>query len=123
MLSSNDDGTWRSDVFYDTLGQDFVSIALNAASSADPNAKLYINDYNIEGPGAKATSMQNLVSSLKSAGVTINGIGFESHFIVGELPSGIQANMEAFTALGVEVSFLRNRSSYIFTAFSLGGCH
>ncbi len=48
--------------------------------------------------------MQNLVTSLKSAGVPIHGIGFESHFIVGELPADIQQNMEAFTALGVEVS-------------------
>ena len=48
--------------------------------------------------------MQNLVKTLKSDNVTINGIGFESHFIVGELPGNIQSNMEAFTALGVEVA-------------------
>ena len=32
----NDDGTWRSDVFYNTLGTSFVSIALEAAHTADP---------------------------------------------------------------------------------------
>ena len=47
----NDDGTWRSDVFYNTLGTQFVPIALQAARAADPNAKLYINDYNIEQSG------------------------------------------------------------------------
>lgn len=49
--SSNDDGTWRSDVFYNVLGTNYVNIALNAARSADSGAKLYINDYNIEYTG------------------------------------------------------------------------
>ena len=50
--NSNDDGTWRSDIFYNTLNTQFIPIALNAARGADANAKLYINDYNIEGSGA-----------------------------------------------------------------------
>ena len=65
---SNDDGTWRSDVFYNTLGETFVPVALNSAKQADPNTKLYINDYNIETAGAKSTSMQNLVTELKNNG-------------------------------------------------------
>nr|BAO79520.1 endo-1,4-beta-xylanase [Irpex lacteus] len=102
----NDDGTWRSDVFYNTLGTSFVQIALNAARQADPTAKLYINDYNIESPGAKSTAMQNLVKSLKSANVPLDGVGLQSHFIVGETPSAssLEQNMNAFTALGVEVA-------------------
>ncbi|THG99994.1 hypothetical protein EW026_g2455 [Hermanssonia centrifuga] len=102
----NDDGTWRTDVFYNTLGISYVSIALNSARTADPNAKLYINDYNVESPGAKSTALQNLVKSLKSSGAPIDGVGLQAHFIVGEVPSqaSLQQNMEAFTALGVEVA-------------------
>ncbi|KAI0322738.1 beta-1,4-endoxylanase [Amylostereum chailletii] len=100
----NDDGTWRSDVFYNTLNTDYVAIALNAARAADPNAKLYINDYNVEGTGAKATALLNLVKSLKSQGVPIDGVGLQGHFIVGSVPSTIQTNIQAFTALGVEVA-------------------
>lgn len=100
----NDDGTLGSDIFSQIIGEEYIAIALRAARAADPTAKLYINDFNIEGPGAKATAMQNLVSSLKAQGVPIDGIGFESHFIVNELPQNIQQNMEAFVNLGVEVA-------------------
>ncbi|KAJ3557942.1 hypothetical protein NM688_g1203 [Phlebia brevispora] len=100
----NDDGTWRSDVFYNTLGQSYVSIALQAARTADPNAKLYINEYNIEYAGAKATAMMNLVKSLKSSGVPLDGIGLQCHFIVGDVPTGLQSILQQFVALGVEVA-------------------
>jgi len=100
----NDDGTWRADVFFNTLGESFIPIALEAARAADPNAKLYINDYNIEFEGVKSAAMMELVQGLKANGTPIDGIGFESHFIVGEVPTDIQATMEAFVALGVEVA-------------------
>ncbi|KAF7966742.1 hypothetical protein HWV62_37217 [Athelia sp. TMB] len=100
----NDDGTWRSDIFYNTLGTSYVPLALTAARAADPNAKLYINDYNIEYTGAKATAMLNLVKSLKAAGTPIDGVGFQCHFIVGQVPTSLQTVLSQFTALGVEVA-------------------
>ncbi|KDR75985.1 hypothetical protein GALMADRAFT_225732 [Galerina marginata CBS 339.88] len=100
----NDDGTWRSDVFYDTIGEGYVALALQAARAADPNAKLYINDYNIEGAGSKSTAMLNLVKSLKAQGVPIDGVGIQGHLILGQVPSTMQATIEQFTALGVEVA-------------------
>ena len=100
----NDDGTWRTDVFYNTLGTSYVSIALQAARAADPGAKLYINDYNIEQTGAKATAMLNLVKQLLAADVPLDGVGFQSHFIVGAVPTSFQSVLEQFTALGLEVA-------------------
>ncbi|KAI0768783.1 endo-beta-1,4-glucanase [Trametes elegans] len=101
----NDDGSFRQDVFFNTLGSSYIATALRAAKAADPNAHVYINDFNIEGTGAKATAMKNLVRTLKSQGVPIDGIGLQGHFIVGEVPTTLVQNMQEFAALGVEVAF------------------
>ncbi|KAI0707204.1 endo-1,4-beta-xylanase C precursor [Earliella scabrosa] len=100
----NEDGTWRDSVFYRTLNTTFVSIALKAARAADPNAKLYVNDYNIESTGAKASAMLNLVKQLQAEGAPIDGVGFQAHLIVGSVPTSFQTVLEQFTALGVEVA-------------------
>ena len=63
-----------------------------------------INDFNIEGTGAKSTAMLSLVETLKAQGVPIDGIGLQAHLIVGEVPSTIKANMKRFTALGIEIA-------------------
>lgn len=103
----NDDGTFRSDVFFDTLGEDYINIAFAAAAAADPDVKLYYNDYNIESAGAKATAAQNIVKNLQSAGLKIDGVGLQGHFIVGETPSqsAQESNLQSFLALGVEVAY------------------
>jgi len=102
----NDDGTIRSFVFPDTLGLSYITTALVAARAADPTAKLYINENNIESAGNKSTAMINLVKSLQAAGTPIDGIGIQGHFTVAEVPSTVAliANFEAFTALGVEIA-------------------
>ena len=102
---SNDDGTWRTDVFYNVIGTNYVSLALQAARAADPNAKLYINDYNIEYSGPKLTAMLNLVKQLKAANVPLDGIGLQGHFISGSVPGNIASVLQQFTALGGEVRF------------------
>ncbi|KAF7329807.1 Beta-xylanase [Mycena kentingensis (nom. inval.)] len=106
----NDDGTIRSFVFSLAGGTvpnlNYVTTALVAARAADPKAKLYINDYNIDAAGAKSTAMQNLIRSLKAAGTPIDGVGIQGHLISGIVPSraALIANYQAFTALGVEIA-------------------
>ncbi|ACU73788.1 glycoside hydrolase family 10 [Catenulispora acidiphila DSM 44928] len=100
----NEDGSLRQDVFDKAMGTNYIADAIRTAHAADPNAKLYLNDYNIEGENAKSDGMYNLAKSLLSQGVPLNGIGLESHFIVGQVPSTMQANMQRFAALGLDVA-------------------
>jgi endo-1,4-beta-xylanase len=99
----NDDGTRRQSVFQQKLGDGYIATALRAARAADPDAELCLNDYNIDGVNAKSTAYYNLVSALKSQGVPIECVGFQAHLIVGSVPGDIQANLQRFADLGVDV--------------------
>ena len=99
-----ENGQLRTSVFLQAMGSGYIADALRTARAADPTAKLYLNDFNIEGTGAKSDAMFNLVKSLLSQGVPIDGVGFESHFIVGQIPSTLQANMQRFADLGLDVA-------------------
>ncbi|MFE9439756.1 endo-1,4-beta-xylanase [Streptomyces sp. NPDC006602] len=100
----NEDGTYRQTLWYNGLGADYIAQALTAARAADPAAKLYINDYNVEGVGAKSTALYNLVKSLKERGVPIDGVGLQAHLILGQVPSTLQQNIQRFADLGVDVA-------------------
>jgi endo-1,4-beta-xylanase len=98
------DGEWRKSIWYEAMGPDYVAIALHAARAADPDAKLYINDYNVETAGPKMRALHDLVASLKQGGVPIDGVGLQSHFVSGSAPADVAAVMADFAALGVDVA-------------------
>ncbi|GAB7365480.1 hypothetical protein MBLNU230_g6553t1 [Neophaeotheca triangularis] len=105
-LSDNGDGSLRSNIFLDTIGEAYIPIAFAAAAAADPDALLYYNDYSIEDGGAKSQGAQDIVRLVQSYGAKIDGVGLQSHFIVGSTASTEAqiSNMQAFAELGVEVA-------------------
>lgn len=94
----DESGNFRKSIWYNNFGESYIADAFKLAHAADPSAKLYINDYNIEAVNAKSTAMYNLVKKLKSQGVPIHGIGIQGHLIVGNVPTAakIQANIERY---------------------------
>ncbi|MEV4563221.1 endo-1,4-beta-xylanase [Nonomuraea sp. NPDC049419] len=99
-----ENGSMRSSFWYNTLGQSYIADAFRAARAADPDARLCINDYNVEGINAKSTAMYNLVSSLRQQGVPVDCVGFQGHLAIQYgFPNDLQQNLERFAALGVQV--------------------
>jgi endo-1,4-beta-xylanase len=102
----NEDGSRRSDVWQNQIGNSYIDTAFQTARSADPNAKLCYNDYNIESWSyAKTQGAYNMVKDMKSRGIPIDCVGFQSHFnSQSPVPSNFQTTLANFAALGVDVA-------------------
>lgn len=132
----NEDGTFRNSTFYQVLGPEYrsspfflslplflppilpqirnrnsnspkVAIAFRAAHAADPHAKLYYNDYNLERPSPKVTAvLDKIVKPLLKQRVPIHGIGMQAHFKSYDRPSldNIISVMRSYEALGMDVA-------------------
>ena len=69
--------TLRDSVFSRTLGTAFIELAFRVAHEADPNAKLYINEWGLEAKNNRSDQLYALVKDLKGKGVPIHGVGLQ----------------------------------------------
>jgi endo-1,4-beta-xylanase len=95
----------RTDRIWYLAGSDYIDKAFQAARAADPNVKLFYNDYGGEGQTGKADAIYNLVKGMKDRGIPIDGVGFQMHIDIYNNPlnHGFEANIKRFTDLGLEV--------------------
>jgi len=100
----SDQGGMRQSKWYEIIGEDYVEKAFQYAHEADPDAKLYYNDYSLYFP-EKREGVVRLVRNLQSKGIRVDGIGLQGHWGLDypAKPEEIEASILAFAELGVEV--------------------
>ncbi|ADQ47208.1 Cellulose 1,4-beta-cellobiosidase [Caldicellulosiruptor kronotskyensis 2002] len=97
------DGYRRSN-WYNICGPEYIEKAFIWAHEADPQAKLFYNDYNTEIP-QKRMFIYNMIKNLKAKGVPIHGIGLQCHINIDN-PSveDIEETIKLFSTIpGLEI--------------------
>lgn len=109
-ISDGTPAAWRdgaSSVWYKYIGREFIDSAFVWAHKADPEAKLYYNDYSLEwgvGAGAKGKfAVDSVAKRLKAAGIYITGLGTQTHISDYHVttPPNVKALAQALEAEGL----------------------
>lgn len=103
VISENQTGL-RSSFWVNIGGADIIDSAFVWARRADPTAKLYINDFAVEGINAKSDSLLAFAVRRKARGVPIDGIGLQAHFgVVAPTFASMKANIDRIAAAGFDI--------------------
>ncbi|MBN2805545.1 MAG: endo-1,4-beta-xylanase, partial [Prolixibacteraceae bacterium] len=63
-----------------TVGDSIIWNSFKWARSADPDAELYINDYNVEYNWGQALEYRDLILKMLENGAPVTGVGVQAHF-------------------------------------------
>jgi endo-1,4-beta-xylanase len=92
-----------TDPLFQILGEEYVAQAFIMARAADPQAKLYYNDFRFSDP-VKRKKIYDLLKRMLDRGVPIDGVGFQTHLIPDEeTEEYLQESIDMFSGLGLKV--------------------
>ncbi|RKD17991.1 1,4-beta-xylanase [Pelobium manganitolerans] len=102
-IDDNPDNFLRNSLWYQICGEDFIAKAFEYAHEADPQAKLFYNDYNVVRP-EKRERVYRLLKKLVDAKVPIHGVGLQGHWSIYEPSEAeLKTAIEQFSSLGLDV--------------------
>ncbi|HEV7453735.1 MAG TPA: endo-1,4-beta-xylanase [Candidatus Saccharimonadales bacterium] len=96
---------FRTNIWYNAMGESYISKAFTTAHDADPGALLFMNEYGIEEDGDRWNAFLALVTKLKAGGVPIDGVGFQSHVYQSSDkidPAVLRKHIQQLAAIGVK---------------------
>lgn len=92
----------RNSLWYQIAGEEFIEKAFEYAHAADPQAKLFINDYNTDIP-EKRQDLHDLIKRLQDKGIPVDGVGHQTHIgIAAPSVQSLDDMLQAFRGLGIE---------------------
>ncbi|TKB96920.1 endo-1,4-beta-xylanase [Pedobacter cryophilus] len=100
----NDDGTMRIESqiqgkFKDPVG--FVGRCFKYAAAADPDCKLFYNDYSVVLASGKRNAMKNMAIRFKNTGVPIHGLGDQFHYRISTSQTTINNGFADLVSTGL----------------------
>lgn len=101
-VAEDGDG-YRPCLWRQALGMDYVATALKYARQADPNAALFLNDYNLESNPKKRLTFLRLVESLMKQGAPLDGLGAQTHLSTDLAPGAIKAAIRDLASTGLKI--------------------
>jgi endo-1,4-beta-xylanase len=101
-----DDSSPRDDFWRRALGDEAMVSAFTAARAADPDARLFYNDYGIERRGARLDAVRRLLDTLRAQGAPVDGVGIQCHLRPATAPSPreLERALKSFAKDGLEIA-------------------
>ncbi|MDR1689306.1 MAG: endo-1,4-beta-xylanase [Clostridiales bacterium] len=100
---SNWRGALRDTPWKKAIGSDYLEIAFKAARKANPNIKLYYNDYNMDNP-SKREAAYYMAKEFLEKDIPIDGIGMQGHYNMMTSVAAVEASILRFKELGLAIS-------------------
>ena len=102
-ISDNPDELLRKSEWLEIIGEDFIAKAFEYARAADPDAKLYYNDYNAIIP-EKRDRIYKMLKNLVENDVPIDGVGIQGHWSIhGPTEEELREALDMYSSLGLDV--------------------
>ncbi|WP_026535060.1 endo-1,4-beta-xylanase, partial [Arthrobacter sp. H14] len=101
------EGTLRTEenIWIRELGPGIIADAFRWAHEADPEAKLFFNDYGVEANNAKSDAYYEVIQKYLAQGVPVHGFAVQGHLSMRYgFPAGLEANLQRFDDLGLETA-------------------
>jgi len=103
-ISDYTDRIYRDDInWFKICGPDYIEKAFVFAHKADPDVKLFYNDYDLINPHKRDKTF-NMLKNFLDKGIPVHGVGMQGHWTLEDVNSkNLSESIDLFASLGLEV--------------------